>query len=309
MASPVQLSPSPYLHKPQWIPRGIDAMRPALLLLIVCVSAGAQPNPSAEQIVRRSVERDASNFARFKDYTYHELLSVKSLDKKDKVNNTGTVLSEIMMLGGRPYERVLERDGKPLSEKDAAKQQEKLDKEAEKRSKETDRDRAKYEKERQEERQFAQEIPAAFNFTMLGEEELDGLGVWKIYADPKPGFKPRNGDADILKKVRGTVWIDKAGYQWVRAELEVIDTISWGFFVFRIPPGAKISFVQTRVNDEVWLPHQIHVRTDAKIALIKTFHVDIDVSYSDYHKFHVESQVIDVESQVIGVEENAQPKP
>jgi hypothetical protein len=66
-------------------------------------------------------------------------------------------------------------------------------------------------------------------------------------------------------------------------------------FVLRIPAGAKISFSQMRVNDEVWLPQRVHVRADAKVALIKTIRADIDVAYSNYRKFRAESQVIDVE--------------
>jgi hypothetical protein len=261
------------------------------LLALTCVLAAAQPSP--QEIVKRSVERDASNYERFKDYTFHELTRQRQLDKRGKVTGTETQLSEVLILGGRPYERVLERDGKPLSEKDAAKEQAKLDKEAAKRAKETDRDRAKFEKERLEERRFARQIPDAFDFTLLGEEMLDGLPVWKIQAEPKPGYKPRENRADLLKKVRGTLWIDQAGYQWVRAEIDVIETISWGLFVLRIPPGAKISFLQMRVNDEVWLPKQVHVRADAKLALLKTFRFDLDVAYSNYRKFRAESQILD----------------
>jgi len=268
-----------------------------LLLALSCAIAAEAQNTSLSprEIVQRSIDRDTRNFERFKDYTFHEFSEQKQLDKRGKVTGVDQELSEVLMLGGRPYSRLLERDGKPLSEKDAHKEQEKLDKEAAKRAKETDRDRAKFEKERLEERRFAREIPEAFNFTLLGEESMDGLPVWKIQAEPKPGFKPREKRADLLKKVRGTLWIDQAGYQWVRADIDVVDTISWGWFVLRIPAGAKISFSQMRVNDEVWLPKQIHVRADAKLALLKTFRADIDVAYSNYRKFRAESQVIEVE--------------
>jgi len=267
-------------------------MKRILLLAVACtMAARAQLTP--QQIVARSVELDARNYERFKDYTFHQFSNQKQLDKRGKVTGADTELNEVLMLGGRPYSRLLERDGKPLSEKQAAKEQAKLDKEAAKRAKETDRDRAKFEKERLDERRFAREIPDAFNFTLLGEENIEGLPVWKIQAEPKPGFKPRDGRADLLKKVRGTLWIDQAGFQWVKAEIDVIGTISWGFFVLRIPAGAKISFSQMRVNEEVWLPKMVHVRADAKLALLKTYRIDIDVVYSNYRKFRAESQILD----------------
>jgi hypothetical protein len=263
-----------------------------ILLAFSCACFTLAQPLSPQEIVRRSVERDASNFERFKDYTFHQFEDQKQLDKRGRVSHRDTELNEILMLGGRPYSRLLERDGRALSDKDARKEQEKLDKEAAKRAKETNRDRAKFEKERLDERRFAREIPEAFTFQLLGEERIDGLPVWKIKADPKPGFKPKDGRADLLRKVRGTIWIDQVGYQWIRAEIDVIDTISWGFFVLRIPAGAKISFLQTRVNDEVWLPKSIHVRADAKLALLKTFRVEMDVAYSSYRKFSAESQII-----------------
>ncbi len=266
-------------------------IRLALLALTFALAAEAQLSPA--EIVKRSVERDARNFERFKDYTFHELTQQKQLDKRGRMSGSESTLSEVLMLGGRPYGRVLERDGKPLSEKDAAKEQSKLDKEAAKRAKETDRDRAKFERDRLEERRFAREIPDAFTFRLLGEETLDGLPVWKIEAQPKPGYKPRERRADLLTKVRGTLWIEQTGYQWVKADIDVVGTISWGLFVLRIPPGAKIGFSQTRVNDEVWLPRQVHVRADAKLALLKTFRLDLDVAYSNYRKFRVESQILD----------------
>jgi len=267
-----------------------------LLTLVGTLAVHAQQAPlSALEIVKRSVERDTRNFERFKDYTFHQFNEQKQLDKSGKVTRSERELDEVLMLGGRPYSRVLERNGKPLSEKENSREQAKLDKEAAKRAKESKRDQAKYEKERLEERRFTREIPDAFSFTMLNQETIDGLPVWKIQANPKPGFKPRDGRADLLKQVRGTLWIDQAGYQWVRADIDVIGTISWGLFVLRIPPGATISFAQTRVNEEVWLPKQIHVRADAKLALLKTFRMDLDVAYSNYRKFRAESQVLDVQ--------------
>ena len=263
-----------------------------LLLALTCALA-AEAQLSPYEIVKRSVDRDARNFERFKDYTFHELTQQQQLDKRGKVSKENTELNEIVILGGRPYSRLLERDGRALSQKDADKEQAKLDKEAAKRAKETDRDRAKFEKDRLEERRFTREIPDAFIFRLLGEETMDGLPVWKIQADPKPGYKPRQRRADLLSKVRGTMWIEQAGYQWVRAEIDVVDTISWGFFVLRIPAGARISFLQTRVNEEVWLPRQIHVRADAKLAMLMTYRADIDVAYSKYRKFRAESQILD----------------
>ena len=247
------------------------------------------------EIVRRSVERDAANFERFRDYAFEETTEQTRYDKQGRATSTETETVEVLMLAGRPYTRLLARDGKPLSTKDERKEREKLDKELEKRSKDSEKGRKKFEQERAEERRFFREIPDAFDFTLLGEETVEGLAVWKIRADPKPGYKPREKRANVLQKLRATMWIDQAGYQWVKAEIGVIETISWGLFVLRIPPGATISFSQMRVNNEVWLPKEARIRADARLGLLKTFRVGFEVAYSNYRKFQAESQVVGAE--------------
>ena len=203
-------------------------IRAALFAIVFALTLQAQ---DAREIVRRSVDRDARNFERFRDYTFQQLTEQQLLDKRGSATRTESELNDVLILGGRFYYRLLEKDGRPLSEKDSRKEQEKLDREAAKRARESERTRAKYERDRLEERKFAREIPDAFNFTLLGEERIDGLPVWKIRAEPKPGFKPRESRAGIFKNVRGTLWIDQAGYQWVKAEIDVINTISWGLFI------------------------------------------------------------------------------
>jgi hypothetical protein len=263
-------------------------------LLIVGLLAGSVwgQTLSPVEIIRRSVERDARNVERAANYTYLQHNENKTLDKNGKVNKTERETLEILMLGGRPYEHLIERDGKPLPAKEAQAEQKKLDKEAAKRAKETDRDRAQREKERREQRAIASELPNAYDFTLLGEERVNGRMAWKIRGEPKAGFKPRQSRAGIFRNMRGTLWIGQEDYEWVRADVEVIKTISWGWFVLRIPPGARIEFTQMRVNDELWVMQKAHLRADAKLGMMKTFRIENDVTYSNYRKFSTESRIV-----------------
>jgi hypothetical protein len=51
----------------------------------------------------------------------------------------------------------------------------------------------------------------------------------------------------------------------------------------------------TRVNDEVWLPKRIEVKASARVALVKTFRIEAETSYSNYRKFQVDSKVVPAE--------------
>ncbi len=109
---------------------------------------------------------------------------------------------------------------------------------------------------------------------------------------PKPGAQPKHGDAKPLLKIRAKVWIDKAEYQWVRLEAETTATISFGLFIARLAPGAKLEFEQTRVNDECWLPKREVVRGAARLGLVKKLVGEEETTWNNYRKFQVDSKVV-----------------
>jgi len=255
----------------------------------LCAICRAQ---SAEDIIRRSVGQDSNNFERRKDYTYQQRQEERDFDGAGKIKKSETETREIMMLAGRPYERLIARDDKPLSPHDVRKEQEKVDRELDRREHMTPADRAKLDKNRQETRKFLSEVPEAFNFRLLGEEQVSGKPAWVIECDPKPGFHPQDDRAKLLGKVRGKVWIDKSEYQWVKAEMQATDTLSFGFGLFRLEPGGSISFEQTRVNGEIWLPTRAFIRADARLAYVKKVRAEIEITYRDYKKFQADSRVV-----------------
>jgi len=61
--------------------------------------------------------------------------------------------------------------------------------------------------------------------------------------------------------------------------------VSVGLFLARVHKGSRIIIEQTRVNDEVWLPQHIDVKVDVRLALLKNFNVEDDITYRDYQKF------------------------
>ena len=263
-------------------------MRFLILLMAACVVFAQDAN----EIIRRATERDFTNFENRKNYTYQERTELRQYDGKGKLSKTNVETNEVLILEGQPYQRLIARNDRPLSEKDAAKEQRKLDNEVEKRKRQSAAERAKLEKERLEEQKYLREFTEAFDFRVLGEEPVSGKPAWILSVTPKPGYRPKDSDAKMFTKLRGKVWIDKGEYHWVKAEGEAIDTLSFGFFLFRVAPGATVSFEQVRVNEEVWLPSRITVRAEARIAILKKMHAEIDITYRDYRKFQADSKIV-----------------
>lgn len=262
--------------------------------MLVCVSALSAQD--ALEIVRRSVQHDQANWERAKNYTYVVRSTMRERDSGGKVKKTEAEAEEIYILYGEPYEKRIEKDGKPLSAEEQRKEQQKFDKEMARRQNESPEQRRKrieaFEKKRREQRDFAREIPEAYNFKLVGEENVNGRPAWVVDATPRAEYQPRNSRAAMLKKFRGRMWIDQKEYQWVRMDGEVIDTVSWGVVLARLAKGSRIFFEQVRVNDEVWMPKQVKVNLDARIALLKRYQGDIDLSFQDFRKFQSESRIV-----------------
>ncbi|MBV8842413.1 MAG: hypothetical protein JO307_06340, partial [Bryobacterales bacterium] len=260
-------------------------MKLIILLLAGCAAFPAQPGenaPNPAEIIRRSVDRDRRNFELLKNYTYTETEEDRDYDKSGHLKKTESETYEIFNLGGRTYAKVVARNGKPLSETEARKEQDKMDREIRKREGETPQEKAKLEKEREKQREFVKELPDAFTFRLAGEETVSGKPAWVISAEPKPEYHAKDALAKAVTKMRGKVWIDKSEYQWVKVEAEAIGTVSFALGLLRIGPGSILQFEQTRVNDEVWLPASGKFKVDGRLALLKALHSEVELHFRDY---------------------------
>ena len=263
--------------------------RSVIFLLTLSGFANAQ---SALEIIRLAVDRDSTNLERLKDYAYQQRQEEREFDARGNITKSEAETRDVMMLAGRPYERLIARDDKPLSANEARKEQQKADRELERREHMSPADRAKLEKNRRETRKFMNEVPDAFVFHLLGEEKVSGEPAWVIRCDPNPAFQPRDARAKVLSKLRGKVWIDQGDYEWVKAEMQAVDAMSFGLGLFRLDPGGSLSFEQTRVNGEVWVPTRALIRADARLAYVKKVRAEIEITYRDYKKFQADSRMV-----------------
>jgi hypothetical protein len=262
-------------------------------------ASGASPIMSQTQIqglIRHAADKDQENDKKLRDYTYVQREDEHKLDGDGAVKSSETRTYEIMVLYGEQVRKQIEKDDKPLPEKDAAKEEEKIQKIIDKRKDESDDDRRKRlekaEKEREDGRQFVKEVADAYDFQYVRTENLEGRETDVIDAEPHPGYEPRLKDAKFLPKFRFRVWIDKVEGQWVKLDIQCIDTVSVGLFLVRVHKGSNIQIELNRINEEVWLPKHIALKLDARIALFKGLNLAEDVTYRDYKKFRIGTRIV-----------------
>src|ERR1700719_1800076 len=290
-----------------------------LSLLLLCVPAIAQqasanpPTPALDltpdgsgslsqaqmqELFRVVADKDVENHKRQRDYTYIERQVQNSVNGKGKIKSTEVNTYEVLEIYGEQVERLTEKNDKSLSQKDAAKQEEKIQKIIDKRKNESEGERKKREeretKDREDGRKFVTDVADAYNFKLVGTELVGGREAWVIDGEPRPGFVPHIKEGKFLSKFHGRVWVDKNDLQLSRMEVEAIDTVSLGWVLARIHKGTRVMLEQTRVNDEVWLPRHLSFKLDARVALLKGYNIDGDQTFRDYKKFRTSAKIVAV---------------
>jgi hypothetical protein len=254
------------------------------------------PASDPKEIIRRSVEADHRSWELAQSYTCQQREVEKKLGKNGEVKSTEIRTSDVNFYYGQEYSRLILKDDKPLSDKDQKKEDEKLEKFLSKLRNQSEEERekraAKEKKQREELRAFLRDMVNAYDFKLVAEETVNGADTWVIEATPRKDFHPTQPHGDVLAKIKGKVWIEKKEYNWVKAEAETIDTISFGLFLFRIHKGTRFEFEQLRLNDEVWLVRRFYLNGGARIALLKNEAIEQEDTFSNYKKFATTSRIL-----------------
>jgi len=263
----------------------------------------AQPasdaKPDALEILRKSIELDQKNARTIRrNYTWQFREVERDVDKDGNVKKTTIKTYDHFFLYGQGHDRLIAKDDKPLSEKEEQEEEKKIAKLKEKANRETEADREKRRAEREkndeEGRKFLRQIPEAYDCEIKGSEMVNGRDTWMIALTPRPGFRPTVRFADILKKIRATIWIDKQEYQWAKVDAMLLEDASFGLFLVRLHKGAHVQLDNQKINDEVWVPRWTKVEGSARVALFVNERGDDETTFSNYRKFTAEAKITGV---------------
>src|SRR5437764_1511716 len=88
-------------------------------------TTAAQPS-SALAIMLESLKKADNDLDLRKNYTYQEREVSRELDDKGNVKKTEIHTYDVVMVGGKHHSKLIAKNDQPLSEKDAAKEEERL---------------------------------------------------------------------------------------------------------------------------------------------------------------------------------------
>ena len=237
--------------------------------------------PSEKEILSRALERGLANNKRRADHTYsfrHLRISEK-LDKQAQPTRVEKRLYQVVPIGNVRYERLLEKDGEPLSKKEQAAERRKEAKFRRRLKK--DRDAGK---SNDNEVRFNRELVGRYRFRVEGTGELHGRQVYRLSFEPKSGKLPVRRRIDrALNNSRGRVWLDRESYEIVRVEFELIrpTRIGWGI----LGSISRIDGMMDRKEGEdgIWFPSYFRLYLNGRV-LFKSLHSRRESHWSDFER-------------------------
>jgi len=259
------------------------------LLAVMAPAALAQPN--AIDLFLLSAQAEKANSEKISEYTYREYKVTQEIDKDGKETDRQTETWDVIGLEGSTYRKLILRNDQPLEPKEQKREDERLAKETALRRKETPGQRQKrllsfsftYSVGRLE----PERTVALFDLAFKGEEEVDGRAAYVIEGTPKPGARPANANEKENLNYRMKMWIDREDYARSRSESEVIGEHS------RPQKGTVIELRNGRDETGTWLPKEFRFRFNLRILKVGSARGDIRLTYSDYRRFQVDSQVLE----------------
>ncbi len=227
------------------------------------------------------------------NYSYKETRIEREINKAGNLVEKESETVLLTFYKGFRIRRLIEKNGKPLSASEQAKE----DKDVEKQVEEIEEKIAKREKREAQSNRSAK-TPAEENRRITlsdalkgsllvnpRRERLRGRDVIVFDYEPNPQFKPQTRLEKLFAFCTGAVWVDPNSKQVVR--LEAFLTQSAGNFIGKVKRGASFSLENELINEEIWLPSRADVNLSVKI-LFAGININNLIKYGDYSKSRVE---------------------
>ncbi|HEY1744387.1 MAG TPA: hypothetical protein VGG18_14555 [Granulicella sp.] len=254
-----------------------------------------KPLPNVRELLLEAERNEKTIEAQQKDYTYHVHQEDQELDGKGNIKKTTMVDAESLTIDGVRVDRIVARDGKPLTDNEKKKEDERINKEVAKDRERREKAEGKGEatNSRGDAEISASRVLELGTFSNPRREMLDGRPTIVVDYAGDPNAKTRNRAEGVIRDLVGTVWIDEADRTMVRGEGHFLNDFKiGGGLVADVKKGSNFSFRAQKVNGEAWLPVQLDGQGKIRVLLFAGFNGHIHVVTSDYRKFRATTTIL-----------------
>lgn len=241
---------------------------------------------TAEEIVSRSLERTESQYRNYTDANFRS----ESVTKNQKLNSDGEITATEVLrhsqypLDGAVFEELIEKNGRPLNEREQKEEAERKREFLQEVAKRRDRgDYLQPDKERAV--RFDRDFVNRYRYKLLEEQTVRSHPCWVIAFKPGEGPLPVRSTMDhALNQLEGKLWISRDDYGLARVEFAMRKPFKyWGglLAVIRKTDG----YVEyERVEPDAWLPLHFNLKLDIRIMLLKNIRQLISKDWSGYER-------------------------
>jgi hypothetical protein len=238
-------------------------------LLFVSLAHAQKPAPD---LAADAVSHLLENLKQEAHYTFvdteHDLSYIDG-----KFNEEKTTLSETIELEGLPYTRHLQINGKPLSGKALAREQQFYEQAIKERRSVSDVRAEGHKTSQHTSLNVLNRLTIDFTNRVIGHESMDGHACVQLLFEPKPGVSPAPTKKFIL-------WVDVATHDVLRSDQELLVTennlLPGSVFSTRFAPVDGVLLEKQFVGDFSWNEAMIHN---------KLVHLVATHDYTNYRRF------------------------
>ena len=267
----------------------------ALVLLAAPGATNERPLPNLQAFLAEVRPRLQTDAQRQYYYSFVETRRRITLDGAGRSASESLTIIESHpgFPGEARWDRVIVRDGMPVSDAELRAQDETRRRETNeyqrRLTRRTEADRAKQEREwDRQRRELADAIDDVFRvyeIVMLGREQIDGHDTILFSLTPRPDATPVSDDGQRFEHFRARVWMSESEYELARLEVEAIDDVNIGLGVLaRIRNGTVVSLERRKLHDDVWLPVRMAYTLSARVLLLKEIRERVVSEFSVYRK-------------------------
>jgi len=270
------------------------------ILSLTTVMAQERPLPDQDTFLREVRAKLRTDSSLQSSYIYTETRREQKLDDRGRVTQESVKVYENYpgLPGEQRWERLISEDGRPRPASELEKEMRDRQKKAEELARQSVEEPAKlqarqqrdYAEQRRELDAILDDMMLVYDIRMERRESLNAHDTIVFSLTPRPNSKPRTREGKQMRAFNVRAWVSESDYELVRLDAEAIDTLKMGFGVLaRLHKGATLSFLRTKVNDEVWLPSRVTYIGSARVGLVAVLRRSGSSEFAGYRKFSVDT--------------------
>ncbi len=256
------------------------------LALVSASALGAHDLPPADDVVKKVIERAKQNSAHHHEtrYAYSMQNVIEELDEKGSVKQRKERLYELAAIDGKPFYRLIQKDGKPLTEEDR-----KHELQRERKFRHTLAEWSRKKVKSEDEVELNEELFSKYKVEIVDRETVNGRSALVASFEPKGRDLPAKRRIDfLLNKLAGRAWIDDQDYEVIKAQFHLTEPVAKFMGLLASVRNFDASFEQTRLDDGAWFPSLFENYLEGRI-LFKSLHQRTKQQWSDFRKVSQEA--------------------